>query len=346
MILVYGAYGFTGKLIVQEIVSQNLPVILSGRDQVKLKALADQFRLPYNACLLDDDSELDKLLNSVDLVINCAGPFKFTADKMARACLRNQCHYIDITGEYQIFERLQMLNANAVNSGIMVMPGTGFDVVPSDCLALKLKRNLPDATSLVLCFASTGGGWSGGTMKTMLEDAGNGGRIRMNGSLKKVKNAYKVQEFNFGTFQHLAVTIPWGDLSSAYFTTGIPNIETYMAASPKIIKSLKKLNTWGWLMKIGLIKKIAQNKVEKSRHHFEKKTLNNAPTFFYGKVINDKGETYEARLKTINGYLLTAKSSVLIAKKILNRDFKIGYQTPASAYGFSLIEKISGSQYF
>lgn len=346
MILIYGAYGFTGKLIVQEIVHQKLPATLSGRNEYKLKSLAEQFQLPYTACTLEDENALDQLLKNIDVVIHCAGPFKYTAVKMVEACIRNQCHYLDISGEYSVFERLQQFNRKAIEKGIMIMPGTGFDVVPSDCLALKLKTELPDATSLSLCFASTGGGWSGGTMKTMLEDAGSGGRVRQNGKLIKVKNAYKVQDFDFGPFKHKAVTIPWGDLSTAFYSTKIPNIETYMAAPPKIIQSLKKLNTWGWLMNIKIIKNFAIKRVEKTRHRFENKSLKEAPTYFYGIATNDQGKVSELRLKSINGYLLTAKSSVLIAKKILNKEFKTGYQTPASAYGYSLIEEIDGSHFF
>jgi short subunit dehydrogenase-like uncharacterized protein len=64
----------------------------------------------------------------------------------------------------------------------------------------------------------------------------------------------------------------------------------------------------------------------------------------WGKVRNSSGQQAEARLETISGYWLTAKTSVLIAEKILHGNFKPGYQTPAMAYGENLIMEIDGSK--
>ncbi len=100
---------------------------------------------------------LKNLLKKGAVVIHCGGPFQYTAKAMADACLETKTHYTDITGEHQVFELLAGYDQKGKAAGIMIMPGTGFDVVPSDCLALHLKNRLPSATHLQLAFTMSKG---------------------------------------------------------------------------------------------------------------------------------------------------------------------------------------------
>ncbi len=145
--LLYGSYGYSGGLIAEQAAAQGLAPILAGRDAQRLKAQAQRLGLPYRCFPLSDAGALDAALGEVEAVLHCAGPFVHTFRQMAEACLRTQRHYVDISGEIPGFEALAGLDAQAREAGVMLLPGAGFDVVPSDCLALHMKNRLPTASA-------------------------------------------------------------------------------------------------------------------------------------------------------------------------------------------------------
>ncbi len=343
-IIVYGSYGYTGKLIVNECKKKNLSVILSGRNEEALKKQSEQSGYPCNAVDIDNHTGLVNLLKEGKVVIHCGGPFRHTARKMMDACLKANTHYTDITGEYEVFELLAGYDATAKQAGLTVLPGTGFDVVPSDCLALYLKNKLPSATHLQLAFTMSKGGLSRGTKKSMTEGLGYGGMVRENGELVSLQLGDKVKDVDFGEFKIKTLCIPWGDISTAWRSTGIPNIEVYTGATAGMIKNAKRSRYLNWLLRMKWVKKLMLKQVDKKPGGPSEEKLLTGKSYLWGKVWNENGEQAEARLETVSGYLLTAKTSVLVAEKILNGNFKTGYQTPAMAYGENLIVEIEGSK--
>ena len=341
-IVVYGSYGYTGELIVEEAVRRGIKPFLSGRNAEKLKAQADQYGLEWQACDINDDERLRTILKDAFVVIHSAGPFMYTAQQMAEACLATNTHYTDITGEYQVFELAKSMGDKAAAQNLTFLPGTGFDVVPSDCLAAHLKSRLPDATNLALAFTGLRGGVSRGTAKTMVENLGYGGAVRENGVIKRVKNAWKYAEIDFGEIRQLAASIPWGDISSAHFSTGIPNIHVLMGVTPGMLKNMKRGNFLGWLFRMQWMKNYLTKKIDQRRPGPSKEKREKAVTFLWGKVENASGETKVSRLKVPEGYTLTAITAVDIAKRISEGDFKPGYQTPSTAYGADYILGFDG----
>lgn len=344
-IVVYGAYGYTGELIVNEAREQGIQVILSGRNEEKLKKLSQESGFSYSAVDLNNKEALHRLLQDAKVVIHCAGPFQHTAKAMVEACLHTRTHYLDITGEYQVFELIHNYDEAAKNAGIMLLPGAGFDVVPSDCLAALLKARVPDATNLELAFATTGGGISRGTSKTMIEGAGEGQAFRTNHQLQIKPQGQSTKVIDYGPFKKLSVGISWGDISSAYYSTGIPNIEVFTGSSEKQIKVLKWAHRLRFLLKISWVKKFLKSQADKkpAGPNAEKREKSN--TYLWGRAENADGASYEARLKTPNGYTLTAKTTLLFASKILNHTFRAGFQTPSSAYGRDVILEVDGCQF-
>ena len=223
-ILVYGAYGYTGALITDELLKHGIRPIVAGRNPEKIGVFARERGLPHFHAELDDSDTFSSKLRDVKVVIHCAGPFANTAQTMAEYCIAHKCHYLDITGEYQVFQLLQKFDDQARKAGIMLLPGAGFDVVPSDCLAGKLKELVPDANWLTLAFTTKGGGISRGTAKTMVEGVSDGLVVRRDGKLQKLPLGSEVREIDYGPFKQLSSAIPWGDIPSAYFSPGIPNI--------------------------------------------------------------------------------------------------------------------------
>ena len=343
-IIVYGSYGYTGKLIINECLQKNLQVILSGRNEQALKKQSDECGYPFSAVDIDDPDGLVELLRQGSVAIHCGGPFRFTAKKMVEACLQTKTHYTDITGEYEVFELLAGYHERGKQAGIAIIPGTGFDVVPSDCLALHLKNQLPSATHLQLAFTMSKGGLSRGTKKSMTEGLGYGSRIRKNGVLTSIHLGEKIMEVDFGSFKMPALCIPWGDISTAWRTTGIPNIEVYTGATESMIRRAKRSKYLNWLLRMRWVKNMILKQIDKQPSGPSEEKLTTGRSYLWGKAWDERGQKAEVRLETLSGYLLTAKTSVLVAEKILNRNFKPGYQTPAGAYGADLILEVKGSK--
>jgi short subunit dehydrogenase-like uncharacterized protein len=219
--MIYGANGYTGELIAREAARRGLKPILAGRSPGKIAPLANELGLEARVFDLGDVAQTAAALEGVSLVLHCAGPFSATSAPMIAACLRARAHYLDITGEISVFEHAMEQDAMARAAGIVVCPGVGFDVIPTDCLAATLKAALPDATHLALGFDSRSG-FSPGTAKTSVEGLAQGGKIRRDGKIVAVSLAYKTRRIDFGNGEKLAMTIPWGDVSTAFHTTGIP----------------------------------------------------------------------------------------------------------------------------
>ncbi|MCX8064319.1 MAG: saccharopine dehydrogenase NADP-binding domain-containing protein [Candidatus Hydrogenedentes bacterium] len=338
-ILIYGAYGYTGRLIVEEAIFRGLPIIVAGRNKEKIVELSKEKNVDYRIFSLNNKDEIANNLESVKVVIHSAGPFIHTAKPMIEACLISGTHYIDITGEIDVFEWIATCDSLAKTKGIMLLPGAGFDVVPTDCLALHLKELLPDATHLTLAFYSNGKP-SHGTMITALESLGKGGKIRVGGEIQTVPPAYKKMKIDFGEGPKLAVTIPWGDVSTAYYSTGIPNIEVFMAITPGMNFMLKGIKFAQKIIGQESVQNFIKNRIPDGGPMPEERKNNYA--IIWGKVQNLEGEEKQAVMRTPDGYDLTAKLSVLIAQKVLKDKFRTGFQTPAKAYGSNLILEIPG----
>ncbi|PPK86273.1 short subunit dehydrogenase-like uncharacterized protein [Neolewinella xylanilytica] len=343
--LLYGAYGYTGRLITRMAADHGLRPLLSGRNAEKLEAMHHEFGYDYRAVDLNNRTELDDLLQDFTVVLHAAGPFEHTAEPMMEACLRTGTHYLDITGEIPVFARAAKMGPEAQRAGIMLMPGVGFDVVPTDCMAAYLKQQMKAATELVLAFAWKGGGISRGTAKTMLGGAGNGGAIREHGAIKKVKAAHETRDFPFTEQISLrAVTIPWGDVFTAYFTTGIPNIKTFFAVPPKQLKTMERSNWLGPILQLGPVQRFLQKKIEDRPAGPDDAQRAEAETYIYGEVKDVSGRTVAARMRTPEGYTLTGITSLMIVRRVLDGQAKPGYQTPAGLFGADFILEVEGTE--
>lgn len=342
--LLYGANGYTAGLIIKHASSFGLTPVLAGRSEAKVKAIADANGLTYRVADLQDAAALDAMLQGMQVVLHCAGPFSKTAKPMQVACLRNKVHYLDITGEIEVFEQGMTQHEQALQAGIMIMSGVGFDVVPTDCMALHLKQRLPDATLLQLAFSNIGGKLSHGTALTMAEGMGRSNLIRKDGQITAVPSGRLTLDVPFSDKKPFTcMAIPWGDVSTAYRTTGIPNIITYIGLPMKAIRAARLSRYFGWLLQTGIVQRIIKKRIDKQLAGGpDEQMQRTAQTRVWGRVTNAKGETAAARLTGIEGYTMTALTALNITQKVLQGNFKTGYQTPAGAYGADLILEIPG----
>ena len=343
--LIYGASGYTGKLIVELSIKKGLKPILAGRTEAKIKPLAEKFGLEYLVFGLDNIENVVQNIAKFPLVLNCAGPFSRTAKPIVEACLKAKTHYLDITGEIEVFEMIKSYDLQAKKNGVMLLPGVGFDVVPTDCMAKYLSTKLPNATHLELAFTSVGGSISHGTVTTMVENLGNEGFTRENGVMVSKPTGYKGKWIDFGSLKQFAMTIPWGDISTAYSTTGIPNIETFAGASKSVYYVMKLQFLFNPILRTKFVKKLLQKYADDKITGPNEQHFQNGKSLIYGKVTNAKGEFVEGKLETLEGYRLTAETSVLITQKVLELKGISGYQTPAGLFGHELILEIEGSKF-
>ncbi len=345
-IMIYGAYGYTGQLMLEQALKKGLRPVVAGRDQVKTEQLAKQYHLEARSFSLEDPLTIEKNLIDVKAVLHAAGPFQFTALPMVEACLTTQTHYVDITGEIWVFEKLQEYSKVAQEAGIMVLPGAGFDVVPTDCLAAYLYQKMPDATHLELAFTGLGAGTSRGTSLTAIENLDKKNLIREQGQLKQIPHGQLARWIEFGDLKHHCVSIPWGDVSTAYVSTGIPNIIVYMGVKPKIQRMMKLSNWLRPLLKLNFVKNRLRKRIHTGPAGPSPEQRAKALSYVWGEVRNAKGQKMQAWIESPEGYTLTALSSVAIAQRILKDDFKTGFQTPSKAYGADFILEFEKTQRF
>jgi short subunit dehydrogenase-like uncharacterized protein len=340
--MIYGANGYTGELIAREARERGLSPVLAGRSEAKLAPLGEELGLQVRSFSLDQPNEVQAALQDITLVLHCAGPFSATAEPMIDACLAGATHYLDITGELAVFEAARSRHKAALDAGIVIIPGVGFDVIPTDCLAARLKQALPDASHLALGFDSKSR-LSPGTAKSSIEGLANGGSARIDGQIQPVPLAWHTRPIDFGDGEKLAMTIPWGDVSTAHFTTGIDNIEVYVPASPSMVKQVRRLNWIRPLLGLGWVQNLMKRKVDKTVRGPDQQQRADIPTYVWGEVRNAADETRTARVRTANGYALTVTGSLEVVSFLLGRQVEGGYYTPSKLMDPGLVERLPGS---
>ena len=340
--MIYGANGYTGAMVVEEAVRRGLRPVLAGRSAASLEAIAGKHGLPVRAFALDNPQALRSGLNGIGLVLHCAGPFSATCAPMLEACLDVGAHYLDITGEIDVFAHCHAQDARAKEKGIVVLPGSGFDVVPTDCLAAQLKHELPSADSLVLAFEA-GGGPSPGTAKTSVEGLGSGGRARINGAMTRVPLAWKTRTFERDGEQRFAMTIPWGDVYTAFLSTGIPNIEVYMGVPPATAKRLRRLRLLGPLLGLSPVQSFLKAQVAKRVRGPSEATRGKTGCVVWGEARDPQGHEVKRRLRTPNGYEITVTAALGIVGRLLGGERPAGgYYTPSKLMGANYVLGLPG----
>lgn len=340
-LIVYGANGYTGKLIVDVALREGLRPVVAGRRREAVEPLAAAWGLNSLCFSLDDPASAAHLLKPYGAMILAAGPFSKTSAPALEACLQARTAYLDITGEVDVFEAVFARDADAKRAGVAVLPGTGFDVVPSDCLAKALSEALPGAETLTLAFR--GFKTSAGTMKTMLEGIPKGGLVREGGKLVTVPAAWKTLEIPLGDKTRLAMTIPWGDLSTAFRSTGIPNIEVYMAVPPSAVAGARRMRRFTKLLGLSFVQSFLKARVEKTVKGPTAEERGRERSYLWGRVTRG-GSVVTGKLETLEGYALTAETAVAIAKRVLAGDVAPGVHTPSQAFGSRFIETIRESK--
>jgi short subunit dehydrogenase-like uncharacterized protein len=339
--MIYGANGYTGALVAREAKARGLAPVLAGRNADKVGPLAGELGFESRVFGTKSADVIAAHLEGIDLVLHCAGPFSATSAPMVEACLRAKAHYLDITGEIAVFESALARGDEAAKAGIVICPGVGFDVIPTDCVAATLKQAMPDATHLSLGFDSRAK-LSPGTAKTTVEGLAQGGRVREEGKIVEVPFAHRVRRIDFGDGEKWAMTVPWGDVSTAFHTTGIPNVDVYVPGSKRLIASTKRANRIRWLMRWRPVQAFLKRRAG-ALEGPSAEARAKLPMYVWGEVVNAKGEKKTARIKTANGYDVTVTGALAVVEFLARHRPKGGSYTPATLLGADLVTKLPGS---
>lgn len=340
--MIYGATGYTGVLVAEEALRRGHRPLLAGRNAEKLAALAGRLGLAYRAIDINDRVGLRAGLRGLRAVIHCAGPFIDTADQMRAACLDEQVHYLDITGEREVFETGFDLDGAAKRAGVALISGLGFDVVPTDCLIAYVCERLPGAQSLDVAFSGSTVP-SAGTARVALNMLAKGAAAleRRDGRLQAAARP-AAQWFDFPRSRRYAVQASWGDLSTGYVTSGgVPNIRTFMGMPPRLGRWIGLGRALGRTLAFPPLYRLAEGIVERRFKGPDADALAAEIVQVLVEARHADGRRFRAGLITPEAYRLTAESSVLALERVIASDLS-GALTPALAFGADFVLQIGG----
>ncbi|MCW1971123.1 MAG: saccharopine dehydrogenase NADP-binding domain-containing protein [Anaerolineae bacterium] len=337
--LLYGVSGYTGPLIAQKMAAQGIPVMLAGRSAQSVAAVATHLNLPYCVFDLHNEAALATALQSAAVFINAAGPFAQPPQILVQACIQAQVHYLDLAGEYTFFDWLAQFDTAAQTAGVMLMPGVGFVIAATDCMAAHLAQQLPTATHLALAYRVDGAP-SRGTALGALQHLGQWGALRRAGALVPARLAEAdcaIHHADFGVGnQSLAYNAWSGDLVAAYRHTGIANIESYLAfPSPPLLRLLDRVghgSALQWLLNV-IIRQVLPAGPSAAQRQTGQAAV-------WGKAWVNGGPAVSACWATAEAYEFTAVIAAIIAQRVITGDVRAGFQSPASAYGAGLIKPV------
>jgi short subunit dehydrogenase-like uncharacterized protein len=314
-----------GDAIARLAVKDGLHPIVAGRNAVQVQAQAAELGVECRVFSLDDPAAIDDALKEVDVVLHCAGPFVHTSEPIAASCLRTGTHYLDITGEIPVYQALAARDVQARTGGVMLLPGVGFDVVATDCLAAHLKQRLPTATHLTLAFHSDGpAGLPPGTARTMIEMLPYGRRVRRNGGLEDAPREIKKRMIDFGSGPIQATLLSWGYVFMAFYSTRIPNIEDYAVLPERVSRS-----------EDGAANRMPVDSTPELRSLTR--------THVWGQVQDNHGHQATSRLHGPEaGVDWTALAAIGAVKKVLAGQVQPGFQTPSQAFGSEFVMENKG----
>jgi saccharopine dehydrogenase (NAD+, L-lysine-forming) len=344
--MIYGSNGYTGQLVARLAVRRGERPILAGRSGGPVRQLAAELGLPSRVVALTDRRGLRDALRGVAVVAHVAGPFEATADRMVQACLQTGTHYLDVNGEVAVFERIYARHEAARDGGVVLLPGCGFDVVPTDCLAATLAAALPGAVALDLAFLA-GGGVSRGTLRVALRMLGAGNLRRIDGRLRPTPLGVPWRVVPFPSGPRQVGAIRYGDLASAYRSTGIPTITVYTLGPRQggpvgltLALAARPLLRWDasrWLVERATGWLTGPTPDRRARSRCE----------VWAEVRDRDGATRTATLVGPNAYELTADALLRGVRHLLAGagpagPIAPGAHTPSSAFGAGFVRDLDG----
>jgi short subunit dehydrogenase-like uncharacterized protein len=339
-LIVYGAYGYTARLLLPRLKALGIDPVLAGRDPTRTAEVARELDVPHRVFSLADPGEVDGGLRGMDVLLNAAGPFMHTTTPLVLGCLREGLDYLDLSGEVEPLDRVADAGRAARDRGLMLLPAIGFDVVPSDCLATHVANRVPDATRLTF-YVSASNLMSHGSGVTLAEHIGIPVHTRREGRLEQMLMRMQMRWADFGSGHRPMVAVSWGDLVTAYRSTRIPNIEVYFEATAFRLAAVTINQYWGWLLR---------STSANSFFHQYADMLPAGPTpeeraqERCSIVVEAQSPRAAARsrIDTPEAYESTAIMATRVIERVIGGDRQPGFQTASTMFGPDFVLEFEG----
>jgi len=339
--MLYGANGYTGRIIAAEARRRGMRPVLAGRSAAPIHALAAELGLEARVIGLGDPDALAAALADVDLVLHCAGPYLDTNKPMLKACIASHTHYLDITGEVAVFERVIKWQGTLRDAGVVAVPGVGFDVVPSDCLARRLHERLPGARRLTLGIRLDATA-SPGTARTYVHALPAGGLVRRAGAIELVPPAYRTRAIDFGDGPERTFTIAWGDVSTAFHSSGFTDVECYFQARPWVYWAFRLTRPIRFVLAPRAARDALGRLAARLYHGPDEAARRAQGARIWARAEDDRGQSVTMLLRCPDGYDLTADAALCAVQAVLAGEVAPGGFTPAMAFGSAFLGRLRG----
>lgn len=322
-LLIYGATGYTGRMISEIASEHGLDFVVAGRTSSKLIPLASSLGVPSRTFDLEDIEIIDHHLKGVRVLLNCAGPFVQTAERLIAACIRQGIHYLDIAAEIDSYRLAETRDAEAKAAGVMLLPGCGGSVAMLGCLAGYAVQHItaPTAIDLALKVSGTvsrGSAVSATNMTRSIQ--------RVNGSLVYQDEPFPSTQFNFQDGKGAAncFSIPLPDLITIWKSLKTPTVRTYVCVDEGVFPTEEEMATLP----------DGPTLEQRALHPYHAAVI----------VTGQDGAVRNTVLHTVNGYTFTVLASVEAARRVIAGESTAGFQTPALIFGNSFVETIADSK--
>jgi len=312
-LMIYGATGYTGRMAAEHAKKLGLNLLIAGRNAERLAALSAELDAPYRVFTADASQ-----LEGVDVLLNFAGPFAQTAAALMRACIANGTDYLDITAEINVYRLAEQLGSGA---DVMLLPGVGWDVVPTDCLAMHVAGRVPQPHSLKIAL-QVPGAMSRGSAMSVGEIIGAGVMARVDGHLVATPDA-QPQYLDFGDGPALCAPLSFGDLVTAWHSSAIPNIEMFVHITGEAFPE-------------GDLSLLPDGPTQAQRDAHRARAV--------AEVTGIDGTVVRSVIETVNGYSYTPLAAVEAARRVLGGERRPGFETPAKLFGMGFAQTIAGTQ--
>ena len=340
--MIYGATGYTGRMLASRSLARGMSPVLAGRDEARLRQLAVPLDFESRAARLDDPAALVRLLKGVRVVLNAAGPFVTTAGPLVAACLATGTHYLDVTGEPAVFAALERRGGMARRRGVMLLPGAGFVVVATDCLAAHVARRMPGAVWLRLGISLPASYAGRGSLRTVARNLGPGIRIRRGENLVVPPWSCLEHDFDYGWGYRTSLAVDWADTVTAFHTTGIRNIEVYLDLQPAERAALLASRLFAGWLRSPVGQALLRTKIQRMPEGPPPGDRLRAGCAIVAEAEDRAGRRVRARLHTPDQYTFTAAAALALVEKVLAEDLEAGFQTPAGVYGPDFVLELDG----
>ena len=319
-LMIYGATGYTGRMVAEHATKSGTPVVLGGRSTGPLAELASKLDVEYRVFALDDSALIDFSLTDVAVIINAAGPFMRTAKPLMEASIRNGAHYIDTAAELDSYRLAEQLDAEAKAAGVMLMPGGGGSVAMLGSLAGHAVARVQDPRRIRIAL-HVAGGMSRGSAISATENMTTETLARVDGELVTVANSIQKLDFGQGAVDSFQVTLP--DLITIWRATGVPHIETFVHVT-------------GGGFPQGDLSTLPDGPTEQERLENRYQAV--------VEVTDADGTVVRSILDTVNGYSFTAIAVAEAGRRVLAGEARPGFQTPADLFGNGFAETMADTK--